>query len=157
MQPDLTLPGHPEIAVVGDVMSLDKLPGLAEVAMQSGAYAGRRIRHQVTGKPTSKPFRYIDLGSAAYIARGRAIVSAGPLKLSGRLGWLTWLFIHIAFLTGYRNRFTAVFTWLVAFSRGVRRERAFTMQEIETRQDVYASRTVVLPRQPADVRPTTPT
>ena len=157
VQPDLTLTGHPEIMVVGDVMSLDKLPGLAEVAMQSGAYAGRRIRHEVTGKPTGKPFRYVDLGSAAYICRGRAVISAGPLRLSGRLGWLAWLFIHIMFLTGYRNRLTAVLTWLVAFSRGVRRERAFTMQEIETRVDVYAPESVVLPRQPAEVRPTTST
>jgi NADH dehydrogenase len=108
----------------------------------------------VTGKPTGKPFRYVDLGSAAYICRGRAVISAGPLRLSGRLGWLAWLFIHIMFLTGYRNRFTAVLTWLVAFSRGVRRERAFTMQEIETRVDVYAPESVVLPRQPAEVRPT---
>ena len=137
VNPDLTIPGHPEISVVGDVMSLGDLPGLAEVAMQSGAYAGRRIRRQVSGRPSRRAFRYIDLGSAAYVARGRAVVSAGPLQLSGLLGWLTWLFIHIAFLTGYRNRFTAVMTWLVAFSRGVRRERAFTTQEIETRQEVF--------------------
>jgi NADH dehydrogenase len=118
-------------------MSLGDLPGLAEVAMQSGAYAGRRIRRQLSGRSSRKAFRYIDLGSAAYVARGRAVVSAGPLQMSGLLGWLTWLFIHIAFLTGYRNRFTAVMTWLVAFSRGVRRERAFTTQEIETRQEVF--------------------
>jgi NADH dehydrogenase len=155
--PDLTVTGHPEIMVVGDVMSLNELPGLAEVAMQSGAYAGRRIRHQVTGRPTNKPFRYVDLGSAAYICRGRAVISAGPLRLSGRLGWLAWLFIHIAFLTGYRNRFTAVLTWLVAFSRGVRRERAFTMQQIETRVDVYAPESVTLSRQPVEARPTTST
>ncbi len=134
---DLTVPGHPEIFVVGDVMRLGSLPGLAEVAMQSGAYAGRQIRRQVSGRSRHRPFRYLDLGSAAYIARGRAVVAAGPVKLSGRLGWLTWLFIHIAFLTGYRNRVTAVLTWFVAFSRGVRRERAFTTQEIEIREDVF--------------------
>jgi NADH dehydrogenase len=150
VNPDLTVPGHPEIAVVGDVMSLDKLPGLAEVAMQSGAYAGRRIRHQVAGHEVSKPFRYIDLGSAAYISRGRAVISAGPLRLSGRLGWLAWLFIHIAFLTGYRNRLTAVLTWFVAFSRGVRRERAFTVQEIQNRHDVYAPVVVATQRQPVE-------
>jgi NADH:quinone reductase (non-electrogenic) len=134
---DLTVPGHPEIFVVGDVMRLGSLPGLAEVAMQSGAYAGRQIRRQVSGRNRHRPFRYLDLGSAAYIARGRAVVAAGPVKLSGRLAWLTWLFIHIAFLTGYRNRVTAVLTWFVAFSRGVRRERAFTTQEIEIREDVF--------------------
>jgi NADH dehydrogenase len=153
VNPDVSIAGHPEIAVVGDVMSLDKLPGLAEVAMQSGAYAGRRIRRQVVGRPTSKPFRYIDLGSAAYISRGRAVLSVGPVHLSGRLGWLAWLFIHIAFLTGYRNRFTAVLTWLVAFSRGVRRERAFTIQEIETLQDVYAPTDIARPRKSEESRP----
>ncbi|MEP7034810.1 MAG: NAD(P)/FAD-dependent oxidoreductase [Dermatophilaceae bacterium] len=140
VQPDLTIPGHRDIFVVGDAMSLNKLPGLAEVAMQSGAYAGRSIRHRLAGRDHRKPFRYIDLGSAAYIARRKAVVSAGPLHLSGFFGWLTWLFIHIAFLTGYRNRVTAVLTWFVAFSRGVRRERAFTTQEVETLQDVFAPR-----------------
>ena len=135
---DLTIPGHPDVFVVGDGMSLGHLPGLAEVAMQSGAYAGRHIRHQLVGRPRPKPFRYVDLGSAAYVSRGNAVLAAGPLHLSGWLGWLAWLFIHIAFLTGYRNRFTAILTWLVAFSRGVRRERAFTTPRIETRQDVYA-------------------
>jgi NADH:ubiquinone reductase (H+-translocating) len=153
VDPDLTIAGHPEISVVGDVMNLHDLPGLAEVAMQSGAYAGRRIRRHVAGKSSGKPFRYIDLGSAAYISRGRAVISLGPLHLSGRLGWVMWLFIHIAFLTGYRNRFTAVLTWFVAFSRGVRRERAFTTPEIETLQDVYSPRVIELPRQPQESQP----
>ena len=135
--PYLQVPKHPDVFVVGDVMSLNRLPGLAEVAMQSGAYAGRHIRHRVAGRPHIRPFRYFDLGSAAYIARGRAVVSAGPLHLSGVLGWFGWLFIHIGFLTGYRNRFTAVLTWLVAFARGVRRERAFTTQEVGTGRDVF--------------------
>jgi NADH dehydrogenase len=125
--------------------------------MQSGAYAGRRIRHLVAGKAHQKPFHYIDLGSAAYISRGRAIISAGPIKLSGRLGWLSWLFIHIAFLTGYRNRFTAVLTWFVAFSRDMRRERAFTTQGIHSDRDVYATSVtpapVVLPRTPVEASP----
>ncbi|MEV6316511.1 NAD(P)/FAD-dependent oxidoreductase [Streptomyces sp. NPDC051776] len=126
VDPYLTIPGHPEIRVVGDMMSLDKLPGLAEVAMQSGWYAARQIRHSVerrTGAP--RPFRYRDFGSAAYITRGRAVVKAGPVRVSGFLGWLIWLFIHIAFLTGFRSRIGAVLTWLVAFSSGTRRERAF--------------------------------
>jgi NADH dehydrogenase len=130
VEPDLTLPGHPEIRVVGDVMGLERLPGLAEVAMQSGAYAGRAVRHAVEGRPKPlKPFRYVDLGSAAYICRGRAVVKAGPLRLSGVLGWLTWLFIHIAFLTGFRSRLGAVLSWAVSFATGARRERAFTMPE----------------------------
>jgi NADH dehydrogenase len=137
---NLTIPGHPEISVLGDMMSLNKLPGVAEVAMQSGLYAGNRIRRRVSGNLAEKPFRYRDLGSAAYISRGRAVVSAGPLKVGGFLGWVIWLFIHIAFLTGYRNRLGALLTWWLAFTRDIRRERTFTTQQIETLRDVYALR-----------------
>jgi NADH:ubiquinone reductase (H+-translocating) len=99
VEKDLTIPGHPEISVLGDMMSLDKLPGVAEVAMQSGLYTGRRLRCRAEGKSTEKPFRYRDLGSAAYISRGDAVVSAGRLQVRGFPGWCIWLFIHIAFLT----------------------------------------------------------
>jgi NADH:quinone reductase (non-electrogenic) len=135
---DLTIPGHPEISVLGDLMSHDHLPGVAEVAMQSGLYAGRRVKRQATGEAHTQPFKYHDLGSAAYISRGRAVLSAGPLRLSGFLGWIGWLFIHIAFLTGFRNRFGAILTWWVAFTRDVRRERAFTTGAVGVVQDVYA-------------------
>ncbi len=138
VEKNLTIPGHPEISVLGDMMSLDKLPGVAEVAMQSGLYAGHRIRRRTSGNVEEKPFRYRDLGSAAYISRGRAVVSAGPLQVGGFLGWCIWLFIHIAFLTGYRNRIGALLTWWLAFTRDVRRERTFTTQQIETLRDVYS-------------------
>ena len=127
---DLTVPGHPEISVVGDTMSLRDLPGVAEVAMQSGFYAARRIRSQLTTEITTGeergPFRYRDLGSAAYIARGHAVVSLGRFHASGLVGWLAWLGIHLTFLTSYRNRFGAVLSWMITFSRESRRERAFT-------------------------------
>ena len=111
----------------GDLMSLDKLPGLAEVAMQSGAYAGRRIRHAVEGRTAKpRPFRYLDLGSAAYISRGKAVVKMGRFHASGLIGWLIWLFIHIVFLAGFRSRAGALISWAVVFLSGSRRERAFT-------------------------------
>jgi NADH dehydrogenase len=135
---DLTIPGHPEISVLGDLMSLRDLPGVAEVAMQSGLYAGRRVRREIDGRPDGKPFRYRDLGSAAYISRGRAVVSAGPLHLGGFLGWLFWLFIHIGFLTGFRNRFGALLSWWLAFTRDLRRERTFTAADVRTERDVYS-------------------
>jgi NADH dehydrogenase len=133
---ELTVPGHPEISVIGDVMSLGRLPGVAEVAMQTGLYAGRRIRRRMEGDQWSKPFHYRDLGSAAYLARGRAVVTVGRLLLSGFAGRLAWMFIHVAFLTGFRNRFTAVLTWLVALASGARRERAFLIRETAARPDV---------------------
>jgi NADH:ubiquinone reductase (H+-translocating) len=135
---DLTIAGHPEISVLGDLMSHDRLPGVAEVAMQSGLYAGRRVRRRAERDASAKPFRYHDLGSAAYISRGRAVLSAGPVQINGFLGWIGWLFIHIAFLTGYRNRFGAILTWWAAFTRDIRRERAFTTSAVGIVSDVYA-------------------
>src|SRR5262249_1474073 len=116
---------------------LRKLPGVAEVAMQAGLYAGHRIERLSNGRNSQKPFKYRDLGSAAYLYRGYAVVSAGRLKLSGFPAWVIWLFIHIAFLTGYRNRLGAILTWWVAFTRDVRRERTYTTREIGRLQDVY--------------------
>jgi NADH dehydrogenase len=137
VSPDLTVPGHPEISVVGDMMSLDKLPGVAEVAMQAGYYCARRLRRRVAGRTPAKPFRYHDLGSAAYIARGSAVVAVGRFHVAGRLGWLAWLFIHIAFLTSFRNRLGAVLSWAVTFSRETRRERAFSLQQVVAGKDIY--------------------
>jgi len=137
VQDDLTIKGHPEISVIGDMMSLRKLPGVAEVAMQSGLYAGHRIKRQLKGNESAKPFKYHDLGSAAYISRGHAVVSAGPIKLSRFPGWVVWLFIHIAFLTGYRNRVGAILTWWLAFTRDLRRERFFTTRATGRLADLY--------------------
>jgi len=125
--------------VTGDVMSLNKLPGVAEVAMQTGLYAGRKIAHLARGQSFDKPFRYRDLGSAAYISRGRAVVSVGRLQFAGFPGWVVWLFIHIGFLTGYRNRFGAVLSWWFAFTRDLRRERTFTTKQVGIVRDVYAA------------------
>jgi len=130
---NLSLPSHPDILVTGDLMSLDKLPGVAEVAMQSGLYAGRRITHEAQGQTYDKPFKYRDLGSAAYISRGRAVISAGKLHFGGFPGWVAWLFIHIGFLTGFRNRVGALLSWWTAFVRDMRRERAFTMDDLPVR------------------------
>jgi NADH:ubiquinone reductase (H+-translocating) len=136
---DLTVPGYPEIYVPGDLMSLEGLPGVAEVAMQGGLYAGRHIGHAVEGRPLDKPFRYRDLGTAAYISRGSAVVSVGKLHFSGFIGWWVWLFVHIGFLTGYRNRVGAILSWWFAFTRDLRRERTYTVREVGLVRDVYSS------------------
>jgi NADH:quinone reductase (non-electrogenic) len=136
---DLSIPGHPEILVTGDMMSLDKLPGVAEVAMQTGLHAGRRIGHQARGQSFDKPFKYRDLGSAAYISRGKAVVSAFGLNFGGFLGWVVWLFIHIGFLTGWRNRVGALFSWWFAFTRDIRRERTFTIDDMPAPSGAYGA------------------
>jgi len=128
VRPDLTLPGHPDVFVVGDLMSLDHLPGVAETAMQAGRHAARQVLHTVghpDGIAPGTPFRYRDVGSAAYVSRGHALLEAGPLRLSGTAGWLAWGLIHLAFLTGYRNRAAALTSWLTTLAAGNRRERAF--------------------------------
>ena len=126
--PDCTLPGHPEVFVVGDLMSLKRLPGVAEVALQSGMHAARTIRHRLKGQPTGD-FHYVDMGSMAYVGRGRAVVDFRGLKLSGFLGWLMWAVVHLTFLTGFTNRLTALMNWLAALT-GQRRQRIFTADDI---------------------------
>ncbi len=131
--PDCTLPGHPEVFVVGDMMSLNGLPGVAEVAMQSGIHAARTIKHRVEGQTTSKPFVYRDLGSMATISRFRAIVSFKGIEVGGFIGWLMWAFVHLTFLTGFKNRWIALFKWLGAFVGNSRDERTITMHQVSAR------------------------
>jgi NADH dehydrogenase len=125
--PDLCVPEHPNIWVVGDVSSLDRLPGVAEVAMQGGLHAANEIRRRLAHPDQPpRPFRYHDLGTAAYICRGHAVLSFGPVRLSGFLGWLMWGAIHIAFLAGVRNRVRTLVTWVVALGLNRRAERTTT-------------------------------
>jgi NADH:ubiquinone reductase (H+-translocating) len=128
VQPDCSLPGHPEVFVVGDLMALDGLPGLSEVAMQSAHHAARTITRRLRGRPP-KPFRYRDLGTMATIARFRAVASIGPLQFAGFIGWLMWLVVHLAFLTGFKNRVAALANWAVAFVGRGRRQRTITKQQ----------------------------
>jgi NADH:ubiquinone reductase (H+-translocating) len=123
---DLSVPGHPEVFVVGDLVGRDKLPGVAENAMQGGLHVANCVRRDLKGKGR-KNFRYRDLGSAAYISHGHALLQAGPVKLAGYLGWLGWGFIHIAFLTGMQNRVSTVATWLSAIARARRTDRTFIL------------------------------
>ena len=109
--PDLTLPGHPEVFAIGDMTTLNDLPGVAEVAMQGGLHAANTISRRLDGKD-AVPFTYRDLGSVATIARFRAIASVRRVRLSGFAGWVVWFFVHLAFLTGFGNRLTTMLRWL---------------------------------------------
>src|SRR5499433_183643 len=105
---DCSLPGHPEVFVIGDTASLDQdgkpLPGVAQVAMQQGHYVGKVIENKENGRPAPQPFRYFDKGNMAVIGRGFAIVDSRFAKMSGLLGWLAWAFIHILYLPAAGNR-----------------------------------------------------
>lgn len=123
--PDLTLPGHPEVFAVGDMVTLDDLPGVAEVAMQGGLHAANTVLRRLKGEET-KQFRYRDLGSVATIGRFRAIVSVKGIHLSGFPGWLVWMFVHLAFLTGFGNRLSTMLKWLRSMIGRGRAEREFS-------------------------------
>jgi NADH dehydrogenase len=131
---DCTLPGHREVFVIGDLMALGSLPGLAEVAIQSGLHAAREIRRRLDGDTQPRPLRYIDLGSLAVISRFYAVGERGPIKLWGRPGWLIWLGVHLVFLTGFKNRAAALFSWTISFFGRTRNERTATLQQVIARQ-----------------------
>jgi NADH:ubiquinone reductase (H+-translocating) len=122
---DLTLPGHPEVFAVGDMATINELPGVAEVAMQGGLHAANSILRRLKKRPT-KAFRYRDLGSVATIGRFRAVVSVRGIHLSGFPGWLVWMFVHLAFLTGFGNRLTTMMKWLRSMIGRGRAEREFS-------------------------------
>ena len=123
--PDLTLPGHPEVFAVGDMASIDNLPGVAEVAMQGGLHTANSILRRLKDKPT-EPFRYRDLGSVATIGRFNAIVSVKGVHLSGFPGWLVWMFVHLGFLTGFGNRISTLMKWFRSMIGRGRAEREFS-------------------------------
>ena len=108
VEKDCSVPGHPEVFVVGDTASLDQdgkpLPGVAQVAMQQGRYVGKLIRNRETERAAPPPFRYFDKGNMAVIGRGFAILDSGPVKMSGLQAWLAWAFIHLLYLPASGNR-----------------------------------------------------
>jgi NADH dehydrogenase len=130
VEPDLTLPGHPEVFALGDMVrvsdgrgGLIPLPGVAPAAMQQGRYAARVLRARLAGAPAPAPFRYADMGYLATIGRMKAVGEFKGLRLSGTIAWLGWLFIHLFYLTGLQNRFLVFVRWTVSFltrGRGAR-------------------------------------
>jgi NADH dehydrogenase len=126
---DCSLPGHPEVFVVGDLMALDGLPGVAEVAMQSGRHAAGEIVRRLRGGHEPRRFHYHDLGNLASISRYYAVAEFRSVGVAGLAGWLLWLVVHLTFLTGFKNRVSALFHWVVSFLGRARAERAITISE----------------------------
>ena len=110
VNPDCSVPGHPEVFAIGDMVSLNKLPGIAQPALQEGKYVGKVIKARLAGQPV-EPFKYFDKGTMATIGYRSAVANAFGVKLTGFLGYLTWAFIHIAYLVGWGNRIGAMYTW----------------------------------------------
>ncbi|NEK57159.1 NAD(P)/FAD-dependent oxidoreductase [Geodermatophilus sabuli] len=130
VQPDLTLPGHPEVHVVGDMMSLDRLPGVAQVAIQGGKYAAKAITRRLEGKPPQKPFHYYDKGSMATISRFSAVADISKFKFEGFLAWVIWLVVHLMYIVGFKSRITTVLHWAVSFLGRGRSQRVATQQQV---------------------------
>ncbi len=127
VNPDLSIPGHREVFVIGDLASLkdnhgEQVPGVAPVALQEGAATARNIGREVQGKPR-KDFHYLDKGSLATIGRAAAVAEIGKIHISGFVAWLAWLFIHVFFLIGFRNRLLVMIQWAwsyITYERGAR-------------------------------------
>ena len=126
---DLTLPNHPEVFAIGDMVRIVKgdgtdmaLPGLAPVAMQEGRYVARVIRNRLTGRAT-KPFEYVDKGNLATIGRSKAVADVKGIRISGFVAWVTWLVVHLFYLIGFQNRLLVITRWTFSFltrGRGAR-------------------------------------
>jgi NADH dehydrogenase len=134
---DLTLPGHPEVLALGDMVRVRGadgapvvLPGMAPVAMQQGRYAARLVRDRLRGRKTP-PFRYRDKGNLATIGRAAAVADIRGLKLSGLIAWLAWLTVHLWFLVGFQNRLLVFIRWSFSFATHGRGARLVTGEHVE--------------------------
>jgi NADH:ubiquinone reductase (H+-translocating) len=134
VEPDLTLPGHPEVFAIGDMVSVrgvdgtpEVLPGVAPVAMQQGRYAAKVVRARLNGRSTG-PFQYRDKGNLATIGRGRAVADLHLIRLSGLVAWVTWLVVHIWYLIGFQNRLLVILRWAFSFMTRGRGARLITDQ-----------------------------
>jgi NADH dehydrogenase len=127
VQKDLTVPGYPEIFVIGDTASLDQdgkaLPGVAQVAMQQGRYAGMLIHRHLTGKAAPRPLRYFDKGNMAVMGKGFAVLESGKVRINGALAWLAWAAIHLEFLAQSSLRVSVFVQWVWTYLTGQRGSR----------------------------------
>ncbi len=136
VNPDLSVGDHRNVFVVGDMMNLDKLPGVAQVAIQSGEYAAKAIKAGVeeNQEPDQREaFEYFDKGSMAIVGRFHAVVKMGKVEIAGFLGWIMWLLVHVSFLVSKRNRIVSMFTWTLNALTPKRYNLPTTLQQMHAR------------------------
>jgi NADH dehydrogenase len=136
VEQDLTVKGHPNVFVIGDLMSVPGVPGMAQGAIQGAKYATTAIKHMVKGDDdpaTRKPFKFFDKGSMATISRFNAVAQVGKFEFGGFIAWLAWLMLHLFYLVGHRNRIAALFGWVISFLGRSRGQMAITSQMIYAR------------------------
>lgn len=143
IQKDLTVPGHPEIFVIGDTASFEEngkpLPGVAQVAMQQGRYAAKLIRSRLKGTPPPRPFSYFDKGTMAVVGKGFAVLQSGKVQVSGFGAWLAWAFVHLQFLATSSLRLSVFLQWAWTYVTGQRGSRLivnhYGVQPMKAAQD----------------------
>jgi NADH dehydrogenase FAD-containing subunit len=136
VEPDLSVKGHPYVFVVGDLMSVPGVPGMAQGAIQGAHYVTKLIKEAVKGRDdpaNRKPFKYFDKGSMALISRYSAVAKVGKLEFGGFIAWLAWLLLHLLYLVGFRNRIAAMFSWGISFLGRTRGQMAITSQMMYAR------------------------
>jgi NADH dehydrogenase len=136
VEPDLTVKGHPNVFVVGDLMSVPGVPGQAQGAIQGAKYATKAIKRSLSGHddPTNRqPFKYFDKGSMATVSRFSAVAQVGKVEFGGFIAWLAWLVLHLVYLVGFKNRFTTLISWFITFISHSRGQMAITSQMIYAR------------------------
>ena len=136
VEPDLTVKGHTDVFVVGDMMAVPKVPGVAQGAIQGAKYATRIIKNDLKGRDNPafrEPFKYWDKGSMATISRHNAVAQVGKLEFGGYVAWLAWLFLHLLYLVGFKNRVATLFSWINTFTSHSRGQLTTTSQMVYAR------------------------
>jgi NADH dehydrogenase len=145
--PDLTIPGYPNVFVVGDMAAVEGVPGMAQGAIQGAKYAAKAVKAELKGAdPTQRePFQYFDKGSMATVSRFSAVAKVGPLEFGGFIAWLAWLVLHLVYLVGFKTKITTLLSWTVTFlstARGnltITEQQAYARTRIEELQEIAAS------------------
>ncbi|MBU9765264.1 NAD(P)/FAD-dependent oxidoreductase [Mycobacterium sp. TNTM28] len=145
--PDLTLPGHPNVFVVGDMAAVDGVPGVAQGAIQGGRYAAKLIKREVSGTSPKirAPFEYFDKGSMATVSRFSAVAKVGKLEFAGFFAWLCWLVLHLVYLVGFKTKIVTLLSWTVTFlstKRGqltITEQQAYARTRIEELEEIAAT------------------
>ncbi|CAM3064302.1 NAD(P)/FAD-dependent oxidoreductase [Skermania piniformis] len=137
VEPDLTVKGHPYVFVIGDLMSVPEVPGMAQGAIQGAVYATKRIKESLRGEDdpaNRKPFKYLNKGSMATVSRFSAVAQVGKFEFGGFIAWLAWLVLHLYYLVGQKNRLTTVMAWTLSFLGKGRGQMTITERWIYARQ-----------------------
>ncbi len=130
VEPDLSLPGHPSVFVIGDLMSYPDVPGMAQGAIQSARHAADIIKARAEGTDVPGAFNYFDKGSMATIAKYSGVAKIGPLRITGFIAWIAWLFLHLLYIAGFKQRVTTLLSWTISFVTNGRSQRVVTNQQL---------------------------